>query len=546
MERLRNKQVIRKSGVDSNIYSEYKFEDHHWIKNSPTYDSYIDLINYAIKINGIYHVRGSLSDGWSKFKTETDAIREAENKWQGRYLTTGEMVTSKLIHSFFKGELTNFTLDQHGKSVKENLKIGNCPLIENAFSIPLGPQYVTYNNFHYLNSWVDQSIAGDEKNIVYGKLILVMLYRNLCNGPILNQNTNIEADMLINQIASGSYTNNDFKFAMMWLAAVVQQPGINLVTNLWFVGATQGVGKGTLVKIMNLILGNNVCGSISESELKRGWNDYIVGRQLLNIDEFKTSKDISGGEWNNWLKQYTCEPSILITQRNFTPWWTFNIGNYIITANIEDINWLDQSDRRNHMIKTNDHSDAVGFAIEIRTNYVDRCPREVAAGFAWFLERVDVDYNFIGRAQLNLFKSGLLQNSIHEVGEWVQSDPLINRDTWESGIDLYDSYKSWMSRDKPGRQPLTKKSWDKLMATSESVGIFKKRTNQGAMYKISEPVLASAIDTDRAIASITQITNDIILNNESNIVPELDRLTQLTPLQKIRIKLIERDNEGGF
>lgn len=542
--KLDNKMAVRVSGINSNIYSQYSFGDHHWVKNGPTFDSYVDLINYAIKINGIYYVRGAKTDSWTKLKTETDAIREAENKWQGRWLSTGEPVDTTMINTFFKGEMINFTYDAKGKQTREIIKTGSCPLIENAISIPLGPQYVTYNGYNYLNSWLDQSIKGNKTHLSYGKLMLVLIYRNLCNGPILNEDAYKEADLLIEQIETGMYTSNDFKFAIMWLSAIVQKPGINLVTNLWFVGAKQGVGKGTLVKIMNYILGNNVCGSVSESEISRGWNDYLVGQQLLNIDEFKTSKNITGAEWNNWIKKYTCEPEILITQRNFTPWYTFNVGNYLITANFEDINWLDQSDRRNHMIKTIDSDDGVAFAIEIRTNYVETMPEKVAAGLAWILERADVDYGFIGRAQMNTFKAGLLNNSIHEVGEWVQSDPLIERDVYASGIDLYDTYKSWMIRDKPGRQLMTKKSWDKLMSTSESVGIFKKRTEKGTVYKISEPVVKVAMDTAKAIATVSQITKEIILNTEINIIHEIDVLPKLTKMQKMRIKLIEHDKKA--
>jgi len=119
-----------------------------------------------------------------------------------------------------------------------------------------GPQFITYDNKKYLNTWHDSMIDGDIRNLQLGKLVLLMIYRSLCDGTELHSNKSDEADLLYNQILTNEYNNLDFKFCIQWLAKIVQSPGCNLQTNLWFCGKQQGVGKGTLVNIMKSILGH--------------------------------------------------------------------------------------------------------------------------------------------------------------------------------------------------------------------------------------------------------------------------------------------------
>ena len=52
------------------------------------------------------------------------------------------------------------------------------------------------------------------------------------------------------------------------------------------------------------------------------------------------------------------------------------------------------------------------------------------------------------------------------------------------------------------------------------------------------------MDTAKAIATVSQITKEIILNTEINIIHEIDVLPKLTKMQKMRIKLIEHDKKA--
>ena len=52
-------------------------------------------------------------------------------------------------------------------------------------------------------------------------------------------------------------------------------------------------------------------------------------------------------------------------------------------------------------------------------------PKEVASGFAYILEQVKVDLDFIGKAHKNDFKNEIASNNKTDVEQWFENDPNI-------------------------------------------------------------------------------------------------------------------------
>jgi len=395
------KKQIRKSGVSRTLYRQYKFEDHIWYNSQPQQIDLLELAERCVLVDEVYYIRQSNGGHWVRFDKITNAIKESHNKWTGGHLKSGRQIDEKLIDTFFSG-IENQSQVIGNKNIVTKQLIGSCPHIQHSMVIPLGPQFVVYNKDTYLNMWHSEMLEGDEQHSILGKLVLELIYRSLCNGDSLCSDKSEEQELLFQQVISNQYTNLDFKFVMHWLAAIYQRPGINLQTNLWFCGEQNGVGKGTLVDIMRCLLGSNFVGQLNQTEIEAGWSDHLLGKMLIESNEFDTSSKMSGKQWNKWIKANCNEPTLNIRQRNVTARNVLNIGNYIFTTNDESPVWLDKTDRRNQLIKTTDDQYWKEFASIVRVKYVDANKEAVARGFGWILDQIDVDMPFISLSLIHI------------------------------------------------------------------------------------------------------------------------------------------------
>ena len=62
----------------------------------------------------------------------------------------------------------------------------------------------------------------------------------------------------------------EFRFLMSWCAAPIKEPGRNLQTNLWLMGAQQGIGKGTFFEILKRIYGGAHVAILNAQEIEQG------------------------------------------------------------------------------------------------------------------------------------------------------------------------------------------------------------------------------------------------------------------------------------
>lgn len=536
----------KKSGVATNLYKKYTFADHIWAQSSPPQDDLLELAQRCVLVDGHYWIKSSNSGHWNRFDKEAHAIKEAKNKWTGGVLKSGTRIGSELIESFFSGQqIVKTVIGKQVITTRE--EIGSCPNIQYTMVIPQGPQFVSYNKDTYLNIWQNEMLSGDATHARLGKLMLVLVYRSLCNGEALDPDPVAEQEMLYQQVLTNQYTNDDFRFCLNWLAAIYQNPGINLQTNLWFCGEQNGVGKGTLLDVMRYLLGSSFVGSLNQTEIEAGWNDHLMGKMLIESNEFDTQGKMTGKQWNKWIKSHCNEPTLSIRQRNTTAKTVLNIGNYIFTTNDESPVWLDKTDRRNHLIKTTDDRYWKEFASIVRVQYVDRDPVSVAQGLGWILDQVQVDIKFISSAFVNSLKSQILLDSQNIVEKWIQNDPIITRDRWINAREMYVEFKQWMMDSNPGQSIESETTWGRQMSRAHRMGVQKRRGSTGAQYYVGEAAEAAAIDREAVASTVGRLTGDQveIIDIDQSAEPETGM--KLTPMERLRLKLLrDSQNQAGI
>ena len=542
----------KKSGVDENIYTKYEFDDHIWATNT-TNTLILDLMaltEYITKIDGEYWIYDPETLAWNRYKDQ-DAKKHAFNVFLNYKLDTGRVATQELIETYFSGYVHYLDKETGVVKKKDSMGvIGSCPQVGAVMSIPIGPTFVTYNGKRYLNEWRDNSIAGSEEHLSRGLLTLRLLYRSLCAGEELAEDPKQEAELLWQQVKTDTYKNLDFKFVMKWLAALVQRPGINLLTNLWFVGELEGNGKGTLLYIMKLILGNAAVGSLSSSDIIKGWNDHLIGKQLIEVNEFD-----DGGikfDWNRWVKAHCNEPTLLIAKRNTTPFAVINTANYIFTTNHECPLNIGPSDRRNHFVKTTDNADWVRYASAVKTQVIDY-PVEMAAGFAFILESVKIDIKFSNYSFINAIKKNILESVNDAVSVWISEDDKLEKNNGYKykAVELYELYSVWSDRFGSGTKKVSIQIWGKLMKKNKYVRHTMERNY--TFYTIQDPGAVKVKDWEEVYKDVEKVLGGVSIgvkadtNNTNNDMEILAKnLPKTTDLEKIRALLRENMENDGF
>jgi hypothetical protein len=533
------------SGVNPALYQAYRFEDHIWSQAQTRRDDLLELAGRCVKVGESYWMKLPNATVWAEFRSTVDAERQALNTWLHTMLCDGKTkVSADLINAFFSGvESREIAVGKKTVVVKD--RVGSCPNLQGRMVIPYGPRFVRYKGRTYLNGAEDCVLAGDPARVELGRAILLMIYRSLCNGPALHPDPAVESALLLEQVISDSYSQMEFRFVMNWLAANVQRPGINLQTNLWFVGAQEGIGKGTLVDVMRGILGGLV-GSLNQAEIEAGWNDHVLGKSLVEVNEFDTGSKMSAAGWEKWLKAHTCEPELLIRQRNTTAYTVINITNYLFTTNDETPTRMSAADRRNMVVKTTDNPFWKSYASEIKRNLILPRLQAVAKGFAAILEQVDLDLALIMTAPVTAAKAAIQAAHQPQVEEWLTTDELLPRQDLIPASELYGRYKDWLESACPGHRPLTQAQWGREMSRLAAAGRLIRHRSNGTRYEIPPAATPSAAKDQRveAAKSIAAILNEPLDTHEFDIPIEDDRVPELTPLQRLATRL-RRDAACG-
>ena len=256
------------------------------------------------------------------------------------------------------------------------------------------------------------------------ELLLRMVRESLCALPDRKG-----LDEMITILGGNDPNELAFRFTMHWLAAPLQDTGLNLQTNLWHIGELNGTGKGTLGLCMALIYTFANSALINQEDVSMGgWSDTLEGKLWVAINEIGLAGKF---DWNSFIKQNSTEAVMQLRKRNFDPYSVLAFANWYITGNKETAPWgaLDANDRRNAIIATTTDPEKALIAREFR-EYWSTNPEEaqiVLAGFVYLLLNIKVDHDLIARAPDTELKREMQEASSPEVDGtyWLINDDSI-------------------------------------------------------------------------------------------------------------------------
>jgi hypothetical protein len=516
------------SGVNSKFYSVYTFGDHIWSQPQTERPDLIELAHRCVKIGEVYWLKRT-TGRWTRFCSMTDAIHEAESTWMhGLLAGSGNQVDAAMIKTFFSGEEEQaHVIPGKQQPIRSKTKVGSCPHLDGRIVVPFGPLFVEYDSARYLNTWIADGMSkADGQYSRLAKVVLSLIYRSLCNGPCLDDDKSVEADMLLTQVQQNAMPNLEFRFVMNWLAALYQKPGINLQTNLWFCGDLQGVGKGTLCDIMSEVLGATMVGHLDQDEIESGYADHLIGYALLVSNEFSAEGKWSRKAWNKWIKGRTTENVLKGRARYDGAFRTLNIGNYLFTTNDRNPSYMDATDRRNFLVQTTDDHYWQSYASVLKSERLEQRMPEVASGFAWILAQVEIDLTLIQSAPLTALKADNQSESKSPIEEWLENSQDFPRDQPVGATELFRAYRTWVPEHcSRNAVLLSLTGWGRAMRGLEKRGVSKLIKTAGAFYQVPTDMLATNVRVpgQRAAAAndIASISGEVVnIVDHDAVIPD--------------------------
>lgn len=143
----------------------------------------------------------------------------------------------------------------------------------------------------------------------------------------------------------------DYRTALIdFMAFQVQSPGRKV---RWapMLQSVEGGGKTFLAEAMKAVLGGEHVKTIVGETVKKGWNEWGWGGQLIVLDEVRVAGS-NRYEIMNALKPLITNDSFTINQRNRDTREMRNCANYLIFSNHHDALTLSSGDRRYFVIKS--------------------------------------------------------------------------------------------------------------------------------------------------------------------------------------------------
>ena len=370
----------QESGVMLAGYHPLKFKEHIWNKTTEVFsermgkeaailewkypsDELISLVHVIVKVDhsDTYLLKNKYRQAWESFKTKSSIYEKMFNDYQSfKY----ESIT--LANTIYTTDADKIKLLVYGKVGRviegEDVSIhaGTIPSVYEVVNYPFKEEFLCTDTGQFVLN-IGSAYETIEGVADYNKAstFLRMIYRSLCNYPAMQSAEGTpfteaeEQYELYRKVMENDYLadDKDFKFVVNWCAAVIQKPGINLMTNIWFAGEYQGVGKGTLVNFLKFILGKDRVAKCKANMIKGNFNAALDGRFLLEINE--KMQDVRPDEMTNWLKGFSQEDDITIEKKGVDTFDRINMVNVIGTAQTpEDVFKIEDDDRRNVIFRT--------------------------------------------------------------------------------------------------------------------------------------------------------------------------------------------------
>jgi hypothetical protein len=359
---------------------------------------------------------------------------------------------------------------------------------------PGSPQFVWFQGRRYLNIWVDERVRPDIHKVYSAEILLRIIRENLCGlDPI-------SLEQMVDETDGNEFTI--FRWVMHWLASLYIRPGHHIGTALWFVGPNMGIGKGTLVSVLRTLLGPQWVGKASPEEMHRGWTDFLMGKLVLEADEFEIG---SRTGLNRLYKQWIGNDTLEISKRQVGSFTIPNCINHIMTTNEIHPIQLDRNDRRHTLVHTSD--DRTRNTLAAAFHKLDKDERHAAIqGLAAILDSINIDDGLISKPFPTDYRTALVSWSASAVERWFAA-----RDAkWVIGErrtaqELFQNFLSWAEDDTRARAQVSNANlFGREMSKLEPYYVTKAKSSSISYTKVKyyDPA------TKTIVAYRTKMVND--------------------------------------
>jgi hypothetical protein len=286
--------------------------------------------------------------------------------------------------------------------------------------------------------------------------------------------------------------NNDditYNYFIKWIAHMMKYPNKKSTTPTLI--SAQGAGKGTLLKLLTIILGENKVLETSDPsrDVWGNFNDMMKNYYLINLNEL-SKRDTMDSE--SKIKTLQTDPTITISSKGINQYKIKSYHHFIITSNNDNPIKSTKDDRRNFIIRSSDEKKGDTAYFELLNSYMNdiNIIRTIVDKFL----SIEVNENFgsepfpitkyqqelqqVERKPIDLF----LENYVitHILHETITSTP----------TTLLNSYKTWCVNNGFNSEGINVQKFGLTLHTlfndnERDNYILKKRTNKGQELQLN-------------------------------------------------------------
>lgn len=133
------------------------------------------------------------------------------------------------------------------------------------------------------------------------------------------------------------------KFALNWMAHLVQRPEVKLATALLITSSNQGIGKGRLAHMLKSLVGHKNTSFLNTSGLRSDFNSWVLHTSLAIVEELE---DTGRESILAKLKNYITDDQVLLNIKHGAMRNVPMYANFLLFSNSDTPLALHNNDRR--------------------------------------------------------------------------------------------------------------------------------------------------------------------------------------------------------
>ena len=284
-------------------------------------------------------------------------IKELENIEINNNINIGEFELKK--NEF---ELNHCKIINKGIYIKTT---NNDNIIMSKKQIKEAYEHITINDENKKKKiFIDLWISGND-NIKHYDDLDIFPYPLKCPDNIFNMWTPFEMEKINNYTPNNDALNiilnhikilcnnedNIYNYFIKWIGQLIQYPAIKTIVPTLI--SKEGAGKGTLINLITLMLGENKCleTTTPNRDVWGNFNSCMVNKYFINLNEL-SKKDTVEAEGK--IKGLITDKSLTINSKGINQYNIKSYHRFLITTNNEDPVKTSNTDRRNLIIRSSD------------------------------------------------------------------------------------------------------------------------------------------------------------------------------------------------